>query len=243
MEITLLGTGAGIPQADRAQSSLLISDEEVLLIDCGAGALLRLGEIGLSPLEVDAVVLTHLHLDHVADLLPLAKARYLLGEPWLRVWGPVGTERWLLSLQSLYPYLHSIKLEVSEIDAGCRFEVCGFDMLSASAAHSVPALCYRVEGSSTVTCSGDTEPTERLSELASGSDLLVHECSFPDGFDVTNHTTPTGLGNTIRGVKEILLTHFYPQCRGLEEDMARTVERLSGIRTRPGRDLMGISLS
>ncbi|MDI9617313.1 MAG: MBL fold metallo-hydrolase [Methanothrix sp.] len=242
MYVTLLGTGAGIPQPDRAQSSLLIRDEHLLLIDCGAGALFRLGELGLSPLEIETVLLTHLHLDHVADLLPLAKARYLLGRPWLSVFGPAGTEQLVRSLQSLYPYLHSIRLEVTEIEAGCRFELCGFSVQSASAVHSVPALCYRIEGSSILTCSGDTEPNADVSELAAGSDLLVHECSFPDGFDVTNHTTPAALGRLVRDVGEILLTHFYPQCRGLEDEMARTVEQLSGIRTRAGRDLMRIPL-
>lgn len=243
MKVILLGTGAGIPQADRAQASLLIRDEDLLLIDCGAGSLFRLGELGLSPLEIDTVLLTHLHLDHVADLLPLAKARYLLGEPWLNVFGPAGTEQWARSLKSLYPYLQSIRLDVTEIGPGCGFEVCGLDVRSASAVHSVPALCYRIEGSCTVTCSGDTEPAESVSELASGSDLLVHECSFPDGFEVTNHTTPTALGRLVRDVGEIVLTHFYPQCRGLEEDMARTVALLSGIRTGAGRDLMCISLN
>ncbi|MGB9902574.1 MBL fold metallo-hydrolase, partial [Methanothrix sp.] len=85
MNVTLLGTGAGIPQADRAQASILLHDDDLLLIDCGAGALFRLGELGLSPLEIETVLLTHLHLDHVSDLLPLAKARYLLGKPWLNV--------------------------------------------------------------------------------------------------------------------------------------------------------------
>lgn len=243
MNVTLLGTGAGIPQAGRAQSSLLIRDEYLLLVDCGAGALLRMSEIGLSPLEIDTVLLTHLHLDHVADILPLAKARYLLGEPWLNVFGPAGTEQLMRSLQSLYPYLHSIKVDVREIEAGCRFEIRGFGVSGASAVHSVPALCYRVEGSSTVTCSGDTEPARSLVELAAGSDLLVHECSFPEGFDVTNHTTPAALGRIVRDVGEIVLTHFYPHCMGLEEDMARRVEQLSGIRTRAGRDLMTISLN
>ncbi|MGB9902781.1 MBL fold metallo-hydrolase, partial [Methanothrix sp.] len=157
--------------------------------------------------------------------------------------GPVGTEQLVRSLHSLYPYLHSIKLDVTEIGAGCRFEICGFGVTSASAVHSVPALCYRIEGSSTVVCSGDTEPSASVSELAAGSDLLVHECSFPDGFDVTNHTTPTPLGRMVRDIGKIVLTHFYPQCRGLEDEMARKVEQISGIRTIAGRDLMSLKIS
>ncbi len=242
MDLTLLGTGAGIPQPGRAQSSILIREDRMLLIDCGAGALLRIGELGINPLDLDAVILSHLHLDHVSDLLPLAKARYLLGEPWLRVYGPAGTKHWLVSLQALYPYLNSMRLEVNEIDAGSGLDVNGFEVSSASTIHSVPSLCYRIEGGSVITYSGDTEPTASVCEIARGSDLLIHECSFPDGLDVTNHTTPSGLGRLIRDVKEIVLTHFYPHCNGLEESMARRVEEISGIKTVAGRDLMSISI-
>jgi ribonuclease Z len=80
LRVTLLGTGVGIPQKDRSQSSLLIRARDPLLLDCGAGTLLRLSEAGVDVLDLDAVFLTHLHLDHVADLLPLANARYLMAQ-------------------------------------------------------------------------------------------------------------------------------------------------------------------
>ena len=46
--------------------------------------------------------------------------------------------------------------------------------------------------------SGDTEPCPRVAALANGADLLIHECSFPEPFDVTNHTTPKKLGSMIK---------------------------------------------
>ena len=92
LKITLLGTGVGIPQPGRSQAAILMENDLPLLFDCGAGTLLRLDQVGVSLEALETVVLTHLHLDHVSDLLALANARYLSGLPGLEVYGPKGTE-------------------------------------------------------------------------------------------------------------------------------------------------------
>ena len=75
MEITFLGTGVAIPQKGRVQSGVLVEfEEKPLLIDCGSGVLNRILEAGVRHTEIDTVLLSHLHLDHVADLLCLVKA-------------------------------------------------------------------------------------------------------------------------------------------------------------------------
>jgi ribonuclease Z len=86
--------------------------------------------------------------------------------------------------------------------------------------------------------SGDTEPYQRIAALAEGADLLIHECSFPEPFDVTNHTTPRKLGILARNVGCIVLTHFYPQAEGHTDEMAQEVSELSGLRATAGWDLM-----
>jgi ribonuclease BN (tRNA processing enzyme) len=65
-----------------------------------------------------------------------------------------------------------------------------------------------------VVFSGDTGPCESLVELAAGADLLVVECSFPDGAAHPKHMTPDRVARLARraAVKKILLHHFYPQC-------------------------------
>jgi ribonuclease Z len=241
LKAILLGTGVGIPQPGRSQSALLVQAERSLLLDCGAGTLLRLADAGVSVLDLDAVLLTHLHLDHVSDLLPLAKARHLLERRELEVWGPVGTMRWLIGLRGLYPYLAEMEVAVHELDPGDEVSLEGFKIITAEALHSVPALGYRIEhGSRALACSGDTEPCQEIAALAKGADLLVHECSFPEPFRVTNHSTPIRLGEIIRGVGRVVLTHFYPQCRGHEEEMARDVRAASGAEVMVGRDLMTV---
>lgn len=76
IKVTLLGTGVGIPQPGRSQSAILVEAEKPLLLDCGAGTLLRLDQAGIDVENLEVVLLTHLHLDHVSDLLALANARY-----------------------------------------------------------------------------------------------------------------------------------------------------------------------
>src|SRR5512141_3205725 len=99
----LLGIGVGVPQPGRSQAAVLMENSEPLLFDCGAGTLVRLDQAGVPLWPLDTVVLTHLHLDHVSDLLPLANARYLSGQPGLMVYGPKGTGSWFRLLQSAYP--------------------------------------------------------------------------------------------------------------------------------------------
>lgn len=247
IEVTLLGTGVGIPHSGRAQAGLVIRGVEPLLFDCGAGALLRLAEAGFSPLEVDVAFLTHLHLDHVSDLLALAKARWLLGENKMVVFGPKGTEKWFETVRGLYPYLEGLDVSFTVVRPGDEFTLKGLKIRAGEAAHSLPALGYRIEsGNKAIVYSGDTEPTESMRDLAEDADLLIHECSFPEPFVVTNHSTPLRLGETFRGagVKRIVLTHLYPQTIGCEAEMVRDV--LAGLgdgaRAEIGRDLQKIAI-
>ncbi len=230
IEVTLLGTGVGIPHSGRAQAGLVIRGEKPLLFDCGAGALLRLAEAGFLPIEIDVALLTHLHLDHVSDLLALAKARWLMGERSMKVFGPEGTQEWFETVRGLYPYLVDLDVSISVVDPGDEFTLKGLKIRAGEAVHSLPALGYRIEsGNKAIVYSGDTEPTESVRDLAEGADLLIHECSFPEPFVVTNHSTPRRLGENFRGagIKRIVLTHLYPQTIGCEAEMVRDV--LAGL--------------
>ncbi|HWQ18699.1 MAG TPA: MBL fold metallo-hydrolase [Methanotrichaceae archaeon] len=246
IEVILLGTGVGVPQPGRSQSALLIRGEKPLLFDCGAGTLMRLSQAGVDPLDLGTVVLTHLHLDHVSDLLALANARYLKteGEAGMEIFGPIGTDQYVRMVHDAYPYLAEMKLSVHEIDDGDRLSIKGFDIKAASAAHSVTALAYRIEqGSKVIAYSGDTEPSKKVADLARGADLLIHECSFPEPYEVTNHSTPKNLGSMVDGVKKIVLTHFYPEAMGHEDEMVQDLRASlrEEVPVEAGRDLQVIN--
>jgi ribonuclease Z len=243
LKVTLLGTGTGVPQPGRSQAAILVEDDRPLLFDCGAGTLLRLDQLGASLEAVDTVILTHMHLDHVSDLLALANARYLSDLPPLQVFGPQGTDAYFQAAKSLYTNLAEMDAAVQELAPMDAISLDGFDIFAEEARHSVTGLAYRLETEDKVLVySGDTEPCPRVAALADGADLLVHECSFPEPFDVTNHSTPRKLGRMIRnqGIKRIVLTHLYPQAAGCEEQMAEQVIELCGAPTIVGWDMMSV---
>ncbi len=92
--ITLLGTGSPIPSPDRAGPATLISaSDEHYLVDTGRGVLMRLAAIGLGAPNLAAVLITHLHSDHITDLNDVITTRWVMTlQPTpLTIVGPVGT--------------------------------------------------------------------------------------------------------------------------------------------------------
>ncbi|MBP2029531.1 ribonuclease BN (tRNA processing enzyme) [Methanohalophilus levihalophilus] len=225
MKLHFLGTGVGIPQAGRVQSGLLVEPDysRHFLFDCGAGVLQRLFESGHSPLDIDAIVISHLHLDHVADVLPLLKSRWLCGKTTCRIIGPEGTQEWFDKMFDVYPYLQGhFDLAITEINPDIELDLGWNCKLScAPGIHSIPSLGYRLEGEgNSLVYSADTEPCESIMELTREADVLVHECSFPLNFEVTNHTTPDMLAPFLKNidVEKLYLTHLYPHMQGHEEE-------------------------
>lgn len=235
MHVTFLGTGSAMPVPERAQTGLLLEhDDRTLLVDCGSGVLRRLTNTEVGYEGTGTVLLTHLHLDHVADLLPLIKARWLAGEEFLQVVGPTGTKELLDGLLDVHEYLDGrCELAIREVSAGETFTVGGFDVVGRETRHSKPCLAYRfapadgdvAAADGPFTFSGDSEAFGGLASFADGSRVLAHDCSFPDGVDVSNHPNPTQLGEALAGtdVDHLYLTHLYPITGGKEEEMVESV--------------------
>lgn len=251
MEITFLGTGVAIPQKDRVQSGMIVRlEEKPLLIDCGSGVLNRFPEAGISHVEVDTVLLSHLHLDHVADLHPLIKANWLRGNTSMKVYGPEGTEEWFSKVLDAYEYIQEeVDVDVIELLPGKEFTPDGFDceISCIEAIHSVPALAYRITGEDgEFVYSGDTEPSREIIELAEEADLLIHECSFPPSMKVTNHTTPSTLADILEEynpeIGSICLTHFYPEMQGHERETVHQLKKYFEGEVILAEDLMKLEL-
>jgi ribonuclease BN (tRNA processing enzyme) len=151
----------------------------------------------------------------------------------MRVYGPEGTDDWFSKLIGAYEYLQDeVDVNITEILPGKEFTPEGFDCeISCTAGvHSVPTLAYRVTAEDgEFVYSGDTEPCRDIMDLAAEADLLIHECSFPPGTKVTNHSTPSSLAELLEEYKceigSICLTHFYPDMRGHERE---AIYRLKG---------------
>jgi ribonuclease BN (tRNA processing enzyme) len=231
MRLTFLGTGSAMPTGRRAQSGYLLeTDGERLLVDCGSGVLSALARTEIGYEGVETVLLSHHHLDHVSDLDVLMKARWLAGETTLTVAGPPGTSQFVRDLLSVHEYMQG-RLDVTLVDLEPgAFELAGFSGEAFETRHSMQCFAYRLHGSDggpTVTLSGDSEAFTDLVEFADGSAVLVHDCSFPDDVDVSNHPTPTALGEALAAadadVGRVYLTHLYPHTEGRHEEMAAAI--------------------
>jgi len=249
MRVTFLGTGAAMPTGERFQTGLLLEDPggsaDPLLVDCGSGVLHGLAETPVGYEGISTVLLTHHHLDHVSDLMALLKARWLAGETDLTIVGPEGTESLVEGLFDVHEYLQGrFDLSVREIGPGGA-TVAGYDVEAVETVHSMYCLAYRFETADAVfTFSADSEAIEPIAELAEGSAILAHDCSFPDGIDVDNHPTPSRLGEVLAGheIGRVYLTHLYPHTDDHHEAMTDSVGKRFDGDVRIARDGLTVDL-
>jgi len=227
MDLTFLGTGAAMPDGKRVQTGFLLDDGTTpLLVDCGSGVLHRIAASGTAYTDIDTVLLTHHHLDHVSDLLNLATARWLAGEPTTEVVGPPGTEALVEDLLDAFDYLRDepVTLPVREIDAGDGpHDVAGYTVHAHPTTHSVYTLAYRF--GDRVTLGADSEADQALIEFAAGCDVLVHDCSFTADLEVANHANAAELGAVLEGAAfdTVYLTHLYPMTNGHHDEMLASI--------------------
>lgn len=228
LSVTVLGSGTAVPEPDRFPAGYLVQGGgETVLIDCGPGVLRRLAATGVGLEQVSAVLLTHFHTDHCADvaalLFALRNPRYQ-GRPPLRLWAAAGLHEWLAHLTAAWPWLApragDYALQAREIAPGEH----AMGLLAVTAfpiQHTAQSLAYRVQvdgEAATVTFSGDADEGLGLVDAARRASLFVCDAAFPDAAYVPGHLTPGRAGRvaTAAGVETLCLTHFYPECRGVD---------------------------
>ena len=252
MRLTFLGTGSAMPTGERVQTGLLLSaGEDRLLVDCGSGALHGLARTDAGYEGVGTVLLTHHHLDHVSDLLPLMKARWLAGEEFLTVIGPPGTPALVEGLLDVHEYMQDrLDLTLRTVEPGSETTAAGFAVDSVETRHSMDCLGYRFshpDSPGDVVFSGDSEAFPALVGFADGAAVLVHDCSFPDEVDVSNHPTPSALGQAFAAadaeVGRLYLTHLYPHTNGRHEEMLESVGEDYDGAVRVAQDGLSVEVS
>lgn len=225
MEITILGSGTVTPSPTRnSAGNLIVADSTYILVDIGPGTVRRLCDARVDHKLIDGILITHFHPDHVADLVSfLFATNYAFGpireEPF-RVCGPRGLEQFYAGLVAVYgdwivPRGNRLDLLEMSTEVFDETTIGAFFIRSAPARHSDAALSYRItDGRSTVVVSGDTDVSDVLVDLAGGADVLISECSMPEGWKVPGHLVPSEAGSmaAMAGVRRLVLTHMYPPC-------------------------------
>ena len=193
MELTLLGTGC--PSVDTARygpAQIVRHGDQALLVDCGSGVTQRLVAAGSSGRALDAVLLTHLHSDHIVDLFQLVISSWHQGRDRPQsVYGPPGTRRYVEGLMALWrpeleqrieherrPSTAALEVQVTEIAPG---DTLAFGALTASVVEvdhrpvrHAYGFVFEAEDRR-LALSGDTRRCPALIEAARGADLLLHE--------------------------------------------------------------------
>jgi ribonuclease BN (tRNA processing enzyme) len=238
MELIVIGSGTGVPSLRRGSPAMAVKAAgRLLVLDLGSGTLRALLRYGLDFSDIDILALTHLHPDHVGDLVPfLFATRYALGytrtEPF-QLLAARGFSRFHALLQEAFagwveppPGLMDLReLAPDRPDAVCAR---GLVIKSAPTNHTEGSLAYRVEAEGrSLVYSGDTDESDSLVDLARGTDLLVLEAANP--FKVKGHLTPAEAGRLAAraGVSRLLLTHFYPPCDAVDV-VAQAAAEFSG---------------
>jgi len=200
LNVTLLGTGSPMPAPDRAGPATLITAGEGLeaehyLVDAGRGVLMRLAACMLGAPNLTAVLLTHLHSDHITDLNDIITTRWVMTfeQTPLTIVGPVGTQQVVDHiLASLDPDIgyrmahhddldHRPPVTVIEVTDGAVELPDGpggaVTITCAPTDHKPvePSIGYRfAHAGAAVVAAGDTVPCDGLDELCAGADALVH---------------------------------------------------------------------
>ncbi|MEM2265497.1 MAG: ribonuclease Z [Candidatus Hadarchaeales archaeon] len=147
LTLTFLGTGGSIPSPSRSLPSLAIKrGGELLLFDCGEGTQGQMVRVGLSPLKVDAVFISHLHGDHFLGLAGLVQTMSLFGRTRpLEVYVPVGEEEKIETLLRLPHYTLEFEVKVRGLKGGEKVERMGYRILTSSTKHGVVGLAFSLE--------------------------------------------------------------------------------------------------
>lgn len=217
MRLTVLGGCGAWPTATQACSGYVVEHEGFrLLVDPGYATLPRL-LTHLSVDAVDAVLLSHGHPDHCADLNPLLRARGLSDDPPppLPVFAPHGAADAVLALDK--PSMLADAYELHEFSPGDRMDIGPFRTDTWLLPHFVPNAGIRLSTSrTTLAYTGDTGPSPDIPRLAEGADLFLSEATYlrqvPSPGDAPYLLTALLAGQYARqaGAQRLLLTHLWP---------------------------------
>ncbi len=212
MRLTVIGSSPAWPNPGSAQSGYLVEAAGKLLLDCGPGVLARLRE--RDALDVDAIAITHFHLDHWGDLVPWAwLAAYGPERPGRpELWLPPGGVRELDTFAARWgnERMFERAFQLHEFSVERPFTAAGFKVEPRRVVHyHLDAFGFRVSAEAkTLAYSGDSAPTPELSELARGADLFLCEATLarPDADgEPRGHLTAEEALSAADG--PVLLTH------------------------------------
>ncbi|MBV9211544.1 MAG: ribonuclease Z [Acidobacteria bacterium] len=230
MELIVLGSGTSVPHPLRAASAhWLETSSGSVLLDAGAACVHRMAQEKLDWPKLDAIWISHFHLDHVGGLAP-----FLFGTKHapqtrgrrkpLMIYGGYGLKKLLRAFDEAGNYKlldQSFPIEVREVAPRTKFELLpGLAAQTFSTPHTRESLALRLtdEGGTSLVYTSDTGYAEALGAFAEGANLFLMECSFWRDKPIEAHLE---LADAMRLAKrarpqKVLLAHLYPEWDGAD---------------------------
>ncbi|OGO41974.1 MAG: hypothetical protein A2Z04_01325 [Chloroflexi bacterium RBG_16_57_9] len=224
MKLTILGASPACPNAGGACSGYLVeSGGTYLLLDCGPGVLSRL-QLHVHYRAVSAVVISHIHADHILDLIPFAEGLkygpYIGPARRIPVYMPPGGAQFLADLArplGTTPDFFGSVFDLQDYDPAQPLTVGSLRIGFSAVNHYIPTWAIRVsiDGRALV-YSADTGPSDALASFAHGAELLLIEATLPDRAvtpDMWGHLSAAEAGQIAHaaGVKRLVLTHIWQE--------------------------------
>ncbi|MBR5230997.1 MAG: MBL fold metallo-hydrolase [Clostridia bacterium] len=205
MRLTVLGCNGPFPEAGGALSGYLLKAGNTrILLECGSGVISFLTAL-TEPEKIDGIILSHLHFDHMSDILPL-QYRFAMTGKRVKVYAPSAPE-------NVRALLDCPAFEWCDIAAGGKIGEIAFTTLPVR--HPVPSYAVRFEHDGKVFCyTGDTNTCESLAGFAAKSDLMLADACFTDEMwheGLPHLSARKAAEIALRAdVKRLILTHFRP---------------------------------
>jgi ribonuclease BN (tRNA processing enzyme) len=231
MELTVLGSGTSVPHPRRSSSGYWIETARgSVLLDCSASAIHRMAEEDLDWANLDAIWISHFHLDHCAGLAPFlfatrhAPVTQGRTKP-LRIYGAKGLARLVAAFSDANGYAlleQPFPVDIVEIEPLERFAILeDLEAVAMSTPHTNESHAIHLrEGDTTLVFTADTGFDERIAAFARRVDLLLMECSFVKDKPVEIHLELAEAIWLIRRAEphRAVLTHLYPEWDGVDFD-------------------------
>lgn len=238
MKLTVIGSGSTVPHPRRTSSGYwLETSGGNVLLDCSASVPSRMASLGLDWPNLDAIWISHFHMDHVGGLGPLLAgtkhAQEMKGrrKP-LRIFGPDGTRGLIDRFSDVNRYRlleQPFPVEVIEVESLERFDIVDrIEAVAAKTPHTAESHAIHIrDNEKVIVYTADTAFDETLSTLARKADLFVLECTFVRNKPAKKHLELAEAMVLIRKAKSkrALLTHLYPEWD--EVDLASEISKYS----------------
>ncbi len=240
LRVTLLGTGSPIPDPNRAGPATLVqTDATNVLVDAGRGVMMRLAGAGVAAPGLDAILLTHLHSDHICGLNDVLTSAWVMSPVpnAVTIYGPPGTQQVMnglvamLRLDTGYRLAHHddlvapLEIVVHEVQPKGTFTVGDLDVSVGQTDHRPvePTIGFRLScDEKSVVIAGDGLPCDSLTDLCMNAHVyvqtvvradLIRPIAYPRFTDILDyHSTVAHAAQTASraAVRKLVMTHMVP---------------------------------